>query len=257
MSAKRSLAIALVVSSNAASVATALAADWNGPYIGIAGGGGWGNQGQHTSFLAPTGGGSSTSTGSPTTTISSSPPPTDGSYHLSGGLVGGVVGYNWQFSNFVFGLEGDGSWADISGSGTCGDSTDFHACGGGVDALGTVRGRIGFDPGAGFNLFQGILLYATGGLAVGDVHGWDSFYDTSGHHLEAGWTVGAGIETKLTPNWSVKVEYLYTDLGDPTVFSADGVYPERLRTDFNTVRVGVNYYFDTPPPPPPPVVAKY
>lgn len=53
---------------------------------------------------------------------------------------------------------------------TCGDSSDLHACGGGIDAFGTVRGRIGFDPGRSFNLFQSVLLYATGGLAVADLH---------------------------------------------------------------------------------------
>lgn len=176
----------------------------------------------------------------------------DGNYHLSGGLVGGSVGYNWQLSNFVFGLEGDGSWADISGSGMCG--SPLHACGGSIDAFGTVRGRIGIDPG--INLFQGVLLYATGGLAVADVHAWDSLFNTSGTHVDAGWTVGAGVETKIAPNWSIKLEYLYAQFDDPGLFSANPPNPERVRTDINLIQVGVNYYFNAPQPPAPPLGAR-
>lgn len=115
---RKSIAIALAVSANAAMGGTALVGDWSGPYVGISGGGGWAGQGQHTSILLPSGGGGSTTvTTTVTTTTTTTPPPTGGHYHLSGGLVGGAVRYNWQISNFVFGLEGDGSWADISGSG--------------------------------------------------------------------------------------------------------------------------------------------
>src|SRR5215471_21425728 len=32
----------------------------------------------------------------------------------SGGLVGGQIGYRWQTNQFVFGLEAQGDWADLS-----------------------------------------------------------------------------------------------------------------------------------------------
>jgi hypothetical protein len=38
----------------------------------------------------------------------------------NGGLVGGHVGYNYQFSNLVVGLEASAAWASISGSTTMG-----------------------------------------------------------------------------------------------------------------------------------------
>jgi outer membrane immunogenic protein len=37
---------------------------------------------------------------------------------LKGGFAGGTVGYNWQFGQFVAGIEADGAWADINNSTT-------------------------------------------------------------------------------------------------------------------------------------------
>jgi outer membrane immunogenic protein len=225
--------------------ALAPALSWAGPYVGISGGGGWGNSAQQGGFLVLP---------SRSTTPITPPPVADGHYGLSGGLVGGGAGYNFQIERLVFGLEGDGSWADITGSGTCGFFVSFpHECGGGVRALGTVRARVGYDLGA-FGPLQGVLAYATGGLAIGDVHGWDSLFGASGSAVEAGWTVGGGLETKLMPNWSVKVEYLYVDLGDHGVFTAVPPNVEHVSARANIVRVGLNYHFDLSATP---VIAKY
>ena len=66
--------------------------------------------------------------------------------------------------------------------------------------------------------------------------------------VRAGWTAGAGTEAMLAPNWSVKVEYLYVDLGGrsvsapsftlPITFSSSTAFREQI------VRVGLNYHFD-------------
>lgn len=172
----------------------------------------------------------------------------DGHYGLGGGLVGGTIGYNWQYDRFVYGLEGDGFWADISGSGICG-STDPHACGGSIEALGTVRGRLGYDAGSFPGPLGPALFYVTGGLAVGNVHAWDSLYGGSGGSVLSGWTVGAGAEVMFAKNWSAKIEYLHVDLGDHGIFSAIPNYPEYVATTANIVRVGINYHFDFAPPP--------
>jgi outer membrane immunogenic protein len=167
----------------------------------------------------------------------------DGHFGLSGGLVGGGVGYNFQMERFVVGLEGDGSWADITGSGVCGFFFSFpHACGGGIRALGTIRGRIGYDLGA-FGPLQSVLAYVTGGLAIGDIHGWDSLFGASGSSVEAGWTIGAGLEAKLTPNWSIKVEYLHVDFGDHGIFTAVPPNVEHVSARAEIARVGLNYHF--------------
>src|SRR5262245_43813776 len=72
--------------------------------------------------------------------------PADGSYSVTGGIIGGTLGYNWQRGPWVFGVEGDYSWADVSGSSqTCGATSPVpHACGTKLESFGTLRGRIGY-----------------------------------------------------------------------------------------------------------------
>src|SRR5262249_36322721 len=118
--------------------------------------------------------------------------PEDGHYSLRGGLVGGTLGYNWQKGAFVYGVEGDLSWANINGSSSgCGPLTALpHPCGTSLDALGTFRERLGVAVGPNGNW----LLYGTGGLAIGRIHGWDALTPAAGTVWRAGWTVGAGVE---------------------------------------------------------------
>jgi outer membrane immunogenic protein len=90
------------------------------------------------------------------------------------------------------------------------------------------------------------LLYGTGGLAVGDVHGWDSAFSTSGSDLRTGWAAGGGIETSFAPNWTAKVEYLHIDLGRKAIFDSvpDVGVRETVSFKSDLIRFGVNYHFD-------------
>jgi outer membrane immunogenic protein len=216
------------------------APSWTGTYGGIAGGYGWGSSNQTDPGLPVL----------PTNTNTEG----DGHYPVRGGLVGATLGSNWQQGLWVFGLEGDLSWAGISGSSNvCGPTTVTpHPCGTKLDALGTFRGRVGYAAGAGGNW----LLYATGGLAVGDVHGWDSLTPSAGSDWRAGWTVGAGIETAFAPNWTAKLEYLYVDLGNGQVFNIVPGVPESVGLTANIVRAGINYRFGGPAAAPPPLYTK-
>ena len=58
-------------------------------------------------------------------------------------------------------------------------------------------------------------------------------------HTNAGWTVGAGAEVGLGPNWSAKIEYLYVDLAS-SQFAITGM-SNGYR--FGLIRAGVNYHF--------------
>jgi len=265
MQTRKSLAIALAVSGLSGQAASADPGTWAGPYVGVSAGGGTGAQSQNGGLLLlPLPAGATTATSIPPTSI----PPTsilptstyysDGGYGISGALLGGGVGFNWQQERFVFGIEGDGSWSSISGSGTCGYySSAPHACGGGIDALGTVRGRVGYDLGNVIAPFGGVLAFISGGLAIGDVHAWDSLLGASGSQTIAGWTVGGGFEAMIMPHWSVKVEYLHVDLGDHGIFTALPPNVEHVSTHAEVFRLGVNYHFDVAPPPPPVMSAKY
>jgi outer membrane immunogenic protein len=173
-----------------------------------------------------------------------------------GGVLGGQVGYNHQFNNWVAGVEADLQWSGIKGelSGVInsgGDSATF-GLGTEVDWFGTVRGRVGGL------LTDRFLVYATGGLAYGRVKSYydinaadfglgsdaDSVSDTSW-----GWTVGAGAEYAFTDRLSFKTEYLYTDLGNRNLFTAGGGVEDPFRftidndVTFHTVRAGLNYHF--------------
>ena len=169
---------------------------------------------------------------------------------MSGGILGGTLGYNWQKGRWVFGLEGDYSWADISGSSNvCG--FPVHSCGTGLDSLGTLRGRIGYTVGT-----SGTWLpYVTGGLAVGELHAWDNLTPASGSAFRAGWTVGGGIEAAFARDWTVKLEYLYMDLGSGQLFNIVPGVPETVSFKANLLRLGVDYHFWAPEPPRP-LVAK-
>ena len=139
------------------------------------------------------------------------------------GFVGGAqAGYNWQTGAWVFGAEGD-----IQATGA--DDT-FAPWKFSNPWFGTVRGRAGYTV-------NNVLFYGTGGLAFGELSG--QTFGLAESHTNLGWTVGAGAEVGLAPNWSAKIEYLYVDLASSN-FVITGVSNSYR---FGTVRAGVNYHF--------------
>jgi outer membrane immunogenic protein len=184
---------------------------WNGIYVGINAGYGFGR-----------------SAWTDTVTQDST-----GNFNVNGPMVGGTVGSNLQFGSFVFGLEGDFDWSNMKGSvtancpSTCETSNTW---------LGTARGRIGYA-------FDRFLPYVTAGGAFGDAKGSllgvGDFKQT-----KVGWTGGAGVEYAFIDNWSAKVEYLYVDLGTVTCdATCSGGNPITATFKSNIVRAGLNYKF--------------
>ncbi|MDA9423910.1 MULTISPECIES: outer membrane protein [Bradyrhizobium] len=139
------------------------------------------------------------------------------------GFVGGVqAGYNFQNGPWVFGVEGD-----IQAAGA--DDT-FAPWKFSNPWFGTLRGRAGYA-------FSNVLFYGTAGLAFGELRGQTFGWTES--HTTAGWTIGAGAEVGLAPNWSAKLEYLYIDLST-SQFAITGV---SNGYSASVVRAGVNYRF--------------
>lgn len=191
----------------APAVAAAPLFDWSGFYFGVAGGYGWGN-----SSHSDAGGGA------------------NGSLDPRGWLLGGTVGYNWQAGQTVLGIEGDLSWAGIDGSGSsaAGPLTTN------LNWLGTGRVRAGYA-------FDAYLFYVTGGAAFGKIEAANTGFG-SGSETRIGWTVGAGVETMLSQNWTAKIEYLYVDLGDKNNYST-ATGPVSVSLTSHIVRFGLNYKF--------------
>jgi outer membrane immunogenic protein len=181
----------------------------------------------------------------------------------SGGVVGGgQVGYNFQVTPmFVVGAETDFQGTSIgSGGGNNNVGWLFGFPGGGGSArlnwFGTVRGRVGITL-----LSPQLLLYGTGGFAYGEVqrNGWWN----QNSAVQTGWTAGGGAEYMFFPNWSAKVEYLYTELSGTgnnnnwgwALNPGWGLNNVNNRTRFHTIRAGVNYHFNFGAAAP--VLAKY
>ena len=97
--------------------------------------------------------------------------------------------------------------------------------------FGTVRGRAGFT----------LLKSQAAALRHGRLRLWRAEHGRLRlSDTRTGWTAGGGVEWAFLPNWSAKVEYLYTDLENDK--SWGWVAPQR--TKFHTVRAGVNYHFN-------------
>jgi outer membrane immunogenic protein len=147
---------------------------------------------------------------------------TNSATNPSGLAGGGQFGYNWQSGQFVFGGE-----TDLQFSGADDTFAPFKFSN---PWFGTLRGRAGLA-------FNNVLLYATLGIAYGDLKASSAGIDET--RTETGWTGGVGLEYGFAPNWSAKVEYLYLDLASRG-FTLTGT---NNGLQANLLRFGVNYHF--------------
>lgn len=135
-----------------------------------------------------------------------------------------------------------------------------------LDWFGTFRGRVG--P----TVTPKTFAYLTGGLAYGHVGVTNTANGVSlvgpqgvngvnlvpgggglsSSTIKLGWTIGCGIESVISGNWTGKIEYLYVDLG-----TVSGAFATTLLTPAgnnlivsysshvtdNILRAGLNYQF--------------
>jgi outer membrane immunogenic protein len=198
---------------------------WTGFYLGVNAGGAWAQASDQLAF----------------------PPDAGGGVQPSGGTIGLQLGYNWQgalgYCCLVLGFEADIQIAGVDGEGSdrIGAGDVFRSR---LEDFGTVRGRIGYA-------MDRSLLYFTGGFAYGSVKHEASIpaipADFLVNKTTGGYTLGGGLEYKITPTVSLKGEYQYINLGtndpaDPGAgrFTANG---GTIRDDaFHTVRAGLNWF---------------
>lgn len=201
-------------------------ADWTGLYLGGHVGGAWGDIDTNT-------------TGDSTGWFDSD----NVSFSPSGVLGGGQLGYNFQFSSWVVGLELSGSVLDFEEVLTPADES-FAAE---AEWLGIAALR------AGWLWNQRSLVYLKGGYAAASIQ--TNAVDTqlpvlgsfSTDETHGGWMAGAGFEHMLSPDVSAAVEYNYIDLGnqDHTGVSG-GTVVNDIDVQMHTVTVRLNWHFWSP-----------
>lgn len=191
---------------------------WTGFFVGGQGGYSWGSQDFTLTGVAPG-------------LVSTDP---------SGGFGGVIYGTNYQFGQWVLGTISDFSFADISSSGAVPGGVIQQE----INYFDTTRLR------AGFLVTDSMLVYASGGLAWGNVKG--SFTGAPGFPSGTfrdgrfGWTAGGGIEVAYG-QWSILAEYLHYDLGDETYGLAGGAVVANSDVSGDLVRGALIYRFNWTP----------
>jgi outer membrane immunogenic protein len=204
-------------------------------------------------------------------------PIADNSVDTSGVIAGVQVGYNFRNGNFVYGVEADLGYLDLSGKGSfdlpnpkpsdrTGDISSTYSLSGGL--YGDLTARFGYAT-------DKTLLYVKGGAAFVNTdfnshyvgqncstvgHGCGpsnpSVFDFSNNETLFGWTIGVGVEYALTSSLFLKLEYQHFDFGSGS-FGYDGRYTfndkgytSKLEGDVtysptvDAVKLGVNYQLD-------------
>ena len=209
--------------------------DWSGFYIGA--NGGWGSSRKCWDFVTPAGAFLAN----------------EGCHDATGGTAGGQIGYRWQASSWVFGLEAQGNWADFQGRNASlaflGVDNESR-----VDAFGLFTGQVGYAA-------NNVLFYLKGGAAVTSdrfrtfAAGTNILTSSTGDDTRWGAVVGVGLEYGFAPNWSAAIEYDHLFMQDRTYafITPGGIFAgnDRIRQDVDLVTVRVNYRWGGP------VIAKY
>ena len=160
--------------------------------------------------------------------------PANGSIDTSGILGGVIGGWSWQSGPIVFGIEGDFLGADASGS------RHFNAGSNqvspNIDAMADLRLR------AGYAITPRVLLFGSFGgawanadlpvIGIGGGSGGADFF---------GWSVGGGAEVALSPKWSARFDYQFTNFSSEKVNYPGGQFD--FDPDANTYRGSLIYRF--------------
>jgi outer membrane immunogenic protein len=179
----------------------------------------------------------------------------DFSYDTDGVYFGTLLGYQRQWGNFVLGLEAeigrlefedDEQFPDFQGvAGREGDSVASVD----VDTFGNLSGRLGLA-------WNNWMVYGKGGFAFADVEVRYDDPNPTGITLLTGvqeddwlfgWTAGGGVEVGFWSGWTVRGEYMYTDLEDisHTATASTGTeysFDHELE-DIHTVKLGITHKF--------------
>lgn len=179
-----------------APVVSAPIADWSGPYAGVHLGYGFSGEVDYGPF--------------------------DNNISTDGFIGGAFGGFQMQDGMFVYGIEGDVNYNDASGR------DDFLHSRSRLD--GSIRGRVGVA------VTDDVLIYGTAGGAAERRRLTDEFTGVRDTNVMLGYTVGAGVDAKLTDQVFGRIEYRYTDYGSENF---DLGYADAVSADSSNHRVMV------------------
>jgi high affinity Mn2+ porin len=166
-------------------------------------------------------------------------------------FIGLQAGYSYMFpSRVVVGAELDVSFPnEIAGSRLLSSPSIGQASyEENIQLSGTLRGRLGyaFDP---------WILYGTGGIAwaysqftrtqLGGSSGGPGSPDameTLSLVSRYGWTLGAGVEARLSSDWTARLEYFYTEFADRGTFFPSVSQHFSSAIELHNFRLGFNYW---------------
>lgn len=215
--------------------APASAGDWTGFYVGLHAGGAFGDT-DWTNVSNTTPGGVGTKIDfTPGQTISQS---------VDGVLGGGQLGYNFQMTNWLFGIELTGAGLDYDETTlntNPGDTNEFVTSE--INWLASAAARLGWT-------WNDSLVYLKGGYAVGDVdtsHVDPGLKSYATSETQNGWLAGAGLEHEIGEHVSVGLEYNYVDLGNQdhsALVNGGGTIVNDIDVQLHTVTARLNYHFN-------------
>ncbi len=195
---------------------------------------------------------------------------------ITGSMVDLFVGYNWQpnpgvvwgvqvegtvFSDVALKTIGNSAFTETSTSVENGNTEVRTFTGTStVERNDRLRSMLALVGRAGWLVTPDALLYGLGGVAFGHFAYPDSddFFGGRNSKWQVGWTVGAGVEGRLTRNWLLRAEYRYVRFNidrsesdsfseifaeNDSSFSESTVGERTTKFDFHLGKIGVAYRF--------------
>ena len=213
---RTALAIGFILASSAGELRAAelrgAIYDWSGLYVGAHAGKSWGETGN-----------------SWRNTVTPWSP--DGDISYDNAAAGLHVGYMWQQGWLAYGLEGDITWSSLKGNdGQIATLLNVAE----MNYFSTIRARAGV-------VYGNALLFATAGIAFGEITKKDLTSNLSNSNDLVGWSIGGGMEYAFSAGLRARVEYQYIDFG--SVVSGLAYDHRADDLDIQSVRGGLSYGF--------------
>lgn len=168
-----------------------------------------------------------------------------GNVDISGPTAGLHVGYRWQRQRWVFGPELGIEFGNVDDK----DELAFRGTPTGVTAKTEMNHILSLRMKAGYLVDDRTMIFGTAGVVKGDfdytlTDGTDKLKESDS---PTGYSVGLGVERKMTDRLSLTAEWEYRNFGKTDIDFDEGIPGEFLRTEatpeHHNVKLGLNFSF--------------